>query len=200
MRFPVFTMRGLLIAIACVAIPFSLWNRTRAFRAFAAQNHFAAIDNGYKAAAIQRPVLPGWQSNGQTLSDAIAKAPLQMDGTTIRLAAPFWNASMHHAELRDIYLNAAYSPWIRMPNLPSTPAKTPPLKTDLAATKWWNETILPYVTENPSLMVPHPDIAKTDPKNNEHNRRLLTQKRFLELQWRLCFHRGLVSHDEQHAR
>jgi hypothetical protein len=174
LRFPKYSIRSLLIVMACLAIPFSLWARAWNFHKFAGQHQFAAIDNGYKAVAIQRPVPPNWNSNGQSLTVAIASAPVQMYQNAIRMAAPFWKASLHHAELRDIYLNAARSPWMPLPHLPSLPANDPPLNADLAATIWWNNRILPYIIENPSLMILHPSVMRTDPKNFRLNHGLLT--------------------------
>lgn len=197
MRFPTYSVRSLLMLMTCLTIPFWLWARTRQFQKLAAQNQFAAIDNGYKAAAIQRPVPTNWNSNGQTLIVAIASAPVKMDKNAICLASPLWKASMHHAKLRDIYLNAARYPWMPLPALPSPPMNDPPQTTDLAATIWWNNNILPYVLENPYLLVLHPNVIQTDPKNYELNRRLLTEEEYSKLQSQIYFHRGIGSDSNQ---
>lgn len=200
MRFPKYSIRSLLILMACLAIMFSMWARARSFHKLASQNQFAAIDNGYKAAAIQRPVPPNWNSNGQTLTVAIASAPVQMDQNAIRMAAPFWKASIYHAKLRDIYLNAARYPWMPLPPLPPPPANDPLPSTELAATIWWNNKILPYVIENPSLMILHPSVMRADPKNYELKHRLLTEEQYSILQSQMYFHRGLATDDRQIAK
>ncbi|XZE36330.1 hypothetical protein SH501x_001892 [Pirellulaceae bacterium SH501] len=104
---------------------------------------------------------------------------------------------MHHAKLRDIYLNAARYPWMPLPALPSPPMNDPPQTTDLAATIWWNNNILPYVLENPYLLVLHPNVIQTDPKNYELNRRLLTEEEYSKLQSQIYFHRGIGSDSNQ---
>lgn len=175
-RWPAFSLRSLLILVTIVAVVLGLWKRAKHFHDLAAEHHFQAMDTGYQAAAIQRPVVLEleWKF----------PSPIKMDRTTIVEAAPLWQSSMYHTELRDIYLAAAKRPWLPIMRIPPHPSPIVVPDGDEPAAQWWKDTFGPYVEHNQCLLESHMGFPNADDDNLKYAQTLLTTEQFSLLQTR----------------
>jgi hypothetical protein len=178
------SLRSLLIVVTIVVAILGLWTRARHFRNLAASHHFKAMDAGYQAAAIQRPVDLHWEWK--------FPAQTKMDCATIAEAAPYWQASMYHAELRDIYLDAAQYPWLPITQIPAYPSPVVVPNENNLAEEWWKETFGMYIESNQCLLESHMGFPANDDRNLKYAQTLLTNEQLASLQTRFRERRGIV--------
>jgi hypothetical protein len=170
-RRAVFSLRTLLLGIALLAIPLSIIARISHLRTAAARHHFLALDYGYRAANAQIP------ANTRLINrpPPTIKADLQ----TLSLVNADWQMCIYHSATRDVYLNASETWWRPLPNLPDEPIE---VSDDF---DYWNNTVLPFVAGNLSLLYSSVDFSRTDPHNGRLNWELLTTEQRLLLQKRI---------------
>ncbi|QDV45990.1 hypothetical protein Enr13x_58940 [Stieleria neptunia] len=183
-RWTAFSLRSLLILVTIVAAILGLRTRAKHFRNLAAEHHFKAMDAGYQAAAIQRPVDLRWEWK--------RPAPMKMDHATISKAAPFWQVSRYHAEQRDVYLAAAQRPWLPVQAMPPNPSPVVVPDGDGPAAQWWNAMFGAYAEHNQCLLEPHMGFPPADDQNLNYAQTLLTAEQFSSLQSRFRERRGIA--------
>ena len=119
-----YSLRALILFIVLVAVALGLWRRKCDLHNLATRHHMAAMDFGYQAAAIQRPVDLQWEWKDP--------APLRFDRATVVEASTCWQQSMQHARLRDLYLAASQRPWMPLKSMPERPDPAAPLMNSCA--------------------------------------------------------------------
>jgi hypothetical protein len=172
-----YSLRTLLLFVTLVAIALGLYVRRQSLLRLASEHHYQALDYGYQAAAIQRPVDPEWEWK--------FPSELRLDRATLVEVAPLWQHSRYCAELRDYYLAAARRPWLppgSPPPVPQPVAIPSPLAMQVATTPeaWWQATFGAYVEANPCLLEPFMGFPPDDP-NLELAQELLTDEQFTTL-------------------
>lgn len=177
-----YSLRTLLVVVSLIAIGMGLWVRSQHLKELASDHHFRAMDTGYQAAAIQRPVDQKWEWK--------RPAPIRMDQQAISDAAQHWQASMYHAQLRDIYLSASHRPWMPTPTLPSPPKDIAVPTGNDAAAKWWEATFAEYVKNNPCLIDAAMGFSAGD-ENLALSQELFSEEQFAELHASFRERRGL---------
>ncbi len=168
-----FSMRSAIIAITCLAVPFSIYARISRLRAIAGKHHFASLDYGYRAAFKQIP------PNSRLLD--CPPALIKTDKETLTSVYDDWRMCIHHASLRDTYLSAAQSWWLPVPDLPKMIENFDPLDDS----DYWNNTVLPFIAANPSLLYAVAGFPRSDPRNDRLNSTLLTSDQLAQLQSRI---------------
>lgn len=142
-------------------------------REVAGKHHFTSLDYGYRAASAQIP--PNTRMKDRP--PALIKTDLQ----TLANVNDDWRLCIHHASLRDAYISAARSWWLPMPELP----KLDESENIADASDYWNNTVLPFIARNPSLLYSVAGFPRSDPQIARFNAELLTVDQLAHLQGRI---------------
>ncbi|KAA5546224.1 hypothetical protein FYK55_04865 [Roseiconus nitratireducens] len=180
-----FSPRTLLILSTVAVLFFTFYFRVRHLRNQAGEHHFAALDSGYQAAAIQRPI--------DLASEGAHPAPIRMDHETVAEAAPYWQKSMHHARLRDHYLAAARRPWMPVSSLPAQPSPVSVPESAREIEPWWQAKFGDYLANNNCFLSPYMGFS-TEDRNLVLIHDLLSEAEFGELAKRF---QERLAYDEQ---
>lgn len=138
-----YSLRTVLVATTLIAVGCALWARSQKMRSLAAECHMRAMDAGYHAASIQRPVDFLWEWK--------QPSPMRMDRATIVEAARLWRESIEQSNRRDSFLAAARSPWLPVQHVDSAPTLEVP-EGDLEAQQWWMANFADYINDNVYLL------------------------------------------------
>ncbi|KAA5538919.1 hypothetical protein FYK55_26140 [Roseiconus nitratireducens] len=139
-----FSLRFLIAAVTLIAILLGIWHRGVVLREMAGGHHLEALDCGYRAAAIQRPVDEKWEWKYRAL--------IRFDRETVSKSVPYWQRSMHHAQLRDRYLAASRRPWLPVETMPPPPKPLTLPDRDDQIESWWWAMFGDYLAENECLL------------------------------------------------